>query len=332
MSFILDALRKSEQQRPPERRSGLFPVPGPGAPGPRRRWGLYLLLGVMLVVAGAVGAWVGSPPRSSVVLPPPTSPGNGRIARDAVRPGEPDEPQSPTAARSPVAATPVAAVSGGPAATPVPQPAPTRPAGPVRPSPPPVTPVVAPVPPAEHPPAATISLPPPAPGFRGPGGAEAAAGAEADLAPGAGPTAPQSPAVADGPTAGGSGPPPSQGSPETEAPEPLPAGTEPAGAEPAAGAPPGSLPADPEPEPPVPPPDGRVLLPSELPAKVREGLPDLAVTGRVWSEDPSLRLLTLEGRILREGAEVAPGLRLERIEHDGAVFTWRGYRIRRPGP
>jgi general secretion pathway protein B len=78
----------------------------------------------------------------------------------------------------------------------------------------------------------------------------------------------------------------------------------------------------------MPPADGRVLDASELPASIRAALPKLSVTGHVWSEEPALRLLTVGERILREGAEAAPGVRLQEITAEGAVFVFKGWRYR----
>jgi general secretion pathway protein B len=66
----------------------------------------------------------------------------------------------------------------------------------------------------------------------------------------------------------------------------------------------------------------------ELPQSVREALGKFAVSGHVWSEEPGLRLLTVENRIVREGQEAGPGVRLEEITQDGAVFTLSGWRFR----
>jgi general secretion pathway protein B len=66
----------------------------------------------------------------------------------------------------------------------------------------------------------------------------------------------------------------------------------------------------------------------ELPESVRNDLGKFAVSGHIWSEDPALRLLTVQDRIVREGAEAAPGVRLEEITQTGAIFTVRGWRFR----
>jgi general secretion pathway protein B len=78
----------------------------------------------------------------------------------------------------------------------------------------------------------------------------------------------------------------------------------------------------------APPEDGRVVSIDELPESVRKDLAKFVVSGHVWSEEPALRLLTVQDRIVREGGEAAPGVRLEEITQTGAVFTVRGWRFR----
>ena len=77
-----------------------------------------------------------------------------------------------------------------------------------------------------------------------------------------------------------------------------------------------------------PPADGRALDLSELPASVRAELPKLLVSGHVWSEESSLRLLSVDDRLLHEGGEAAPGVSLQEITPEGAVFVFKGWRFR----
>ena len=69
-------------------------------------------------------------------------------------------------------------------------------------------------------------------------------------------------------------------------------------------------------------------LPSlaELPADVQRDLPKLAITGGVYSPTPAQRLLIVNGQVLNEGAEAAPGVLLEQIRPKTAVLSFRGYR------
>jgi len=81
----------------------------------------------------------------------------------------------------------------------------------------------------------------------------------------------------------------------------------------------------------TPPADGRVLDLAELPATISAELPKLLVSGHVWSEEPSMRLLSVDDRLLREGGEAAPGVSLQEITPEGAVFVFKGWRFRVAG-
>ena len=84
--------------------------------------------------------------------------------------------------------------------------------------------------------------------------------------------------------------------------------------------------------PPVPAASASDRLPSlaELPADVQRDLPKLAITGGVYSPTPTQRLLIVNGQVLSEGAEAAPGVLLEQIRPKTAVLSFRGYRYGMP--
>lgn len=74
------------------------------------------------------------------------------------------------------------------------------------------------------------------------------------------------------------------------------------------------------------------LLPlHELPEKIQDSLKDLRIEGHVYSDDPGFRLLSIDGSLRREGDTVRPGLLIETISSEGAVFTYRGYRFSMKG-
>jgi hypothetical protein len=73
--------------------------------------------------------------------------------------------------------------------------------------------------------------------------------------------------------------------------------------------------------------DGKTMEMSELPLSVRQKLPDLSISGHFYENRPSSRIITVGGKTLHEGASAAPGIRLERITPDGAVFSCDGYRF-----
>jgi general secretion pathway protein B len=68
----------------------------------------------------------------------------------------------------------------------------------------------------------------------------------------------------------------------------------------------------------------------ELPVSVRRAIPALRIDGVVQSPSPTNRLLLVNGQVLRERETLIPGLRLEGIGPDSAIFTWRGQRFQLP--
>ena len=74
------------------------------------------------------------------------------------------------------------------------------------------------------------------------------------------------------------------------------------------------------------PPNGPVFAQSDLPPSVREQLPALTVTGATYSSNPAHRMAIVNGQVLQEGDQAAPGLKLERIEQSRTVWSFHGYR------
>jgi general secretion pathway protein B len=66
---------------------------------------------------------------------------------------------------------------------------------------------------------------------------------------------------------------------------------------------------------------------NELPQSVLSSLPKLSLSLHLYYADPSSRLISVKGRTLREGQELAAGLKLEEINPDGAVFSFQNYRF-----
>jgi hypothetical protein len=62
----------------------------------------------------------------------------------------------------------------------------------------------------------------------------------------------------------------------------------------------------------------------DLPPTVRNEVPRLSVSFLVYSDQPEERMVTINGKRMREGEEVSEGLKLERITPEGVVLNWRG--------
>lgn len=74
----------------------------------------------------------------------------------------------------------------------------------------------------------------------------------------------------------------------------------------------------------------RVPPQKELPADVQRDLPLLNVSGGVYSDSASQRMLIVNGQVLGEGAEAAPGVVVEAIRSKSAVLRFRGQRFSVP--
>lgn len=72
-------------------------------------------------------------------------------------------------------------------------------------------------------------------------------------------------------------------------------------------------------------PAARVYARDELPEPIRSQLPALAIGGSMYSPNPANRTLIIDGRVVREGEQVARELWLEQIKLKGAVLKFRGY-------
>jgi general secretion pathway protein B len=114
----------------------------------------------------------------------------------------------------------------------------------------------------------------------------------------------------------------------------VPATAAPASAAPAAAAAKGATPPAPAPTPapaatataPATPASAAVPSFGELTADARAQLPAVNVSGSTYSQNPSLRMLIANGKVVQEGQDIAPGLRLETIGPRNAVLNHQGLR------
>ncbi len=68
---------------------------------------------------------------------------------------------------------------------------------------------------------------------------------------------------------------------------------------------------------------------SQLPPGLKEGLPDLSISGHFFDTAPARRIVIIGGHTLHEGEALTPGLTLEQITRDGVVLNYRGTRFRK---
>jgi general secretion pathway protein B len=69
---------------------------------------------------------------------------------------------------------------------------------------------------------------------------------------------------------------------------------------------------------------------ADLPADLRAQMPALNLSGATYAENPALRMLIANGKVVQEGQEAAPGVVLEAIGPRSAVLNHRGTRFRVP--
>ncbi len=72
----------------------------------------------------------------------------------------------------------------------------------------------------------------------------------------------------------------------------------------------------------------KVLNNNELPRSVRQALPKMTISGHIYSNEPSSRIVNINGQILREGEVIGEGLNLEEITSTGIILSYKGYRFR----
>ena len=77
-------------------------------------------------------------------------------------------------------------------------------------------------------------------------------------------------------------------------------------------------------------PAGKVVALSDLPPSVRSSLPEFKVSGHAYGPDAQTRVVRINEKILQEGQELSPGLKVEEIVPDGIILSYGGYRFRIP--
>ncbi len=64
---------------------------------------------------------------------------------------------------------------------------------------------------------------------------------------------------------------------------------------------------------------------SELPLNVQRQIPDIQFSSHIYADDPSLRLVNINSRSVREGGYVSDDLKLVGITEDGVVLSYQDY-------
>jgi len=74
-------------------------------------------------------------------------------------------------------------------------------------------------------------------------------------------------------------------------------------------------------------PEKKLYKLSELPPSVRDSLPRFSITAFLYADSPSGRMARINERMMREGQELEPGIRIEEIVPDGVVMSYRKFRF-----
>lgn len=68
---------------------------------------------------------------------------------------------------------------------------------------------------------------------------------------------------------------------------------------------------------------------NSLPIEIQKEIPALKLSFLVFSDKPQDRMVSINGEMKREGQEVAPGLKLEQITPEGAIFSYKNHRFQK---
>lgn len=72
---------------------------------------------------------------------------------------------------------------------------------------------------------------------------------------------------------------------------------------------------------------GKIYRLGDLPASEQQNLPAVNMSIFMYSEEPALRMVRINGQTLREGQYISEGLKVEEIKPDGVVLNYKNYRL-----
>ncbi len=76
--------------------------------------------------------------------------------------------------------------------------------------------------------------------------------------------------------------------------------------------------------------DNKEPLPefSQLSKDMQKELPSISIKGHIYSDNPSSRMVNINGLLMREGEEIADDLRIDEITLSGVILTYKDVRFR----
>lgn len=66
----------------------------------------------------------------------------------------------------------------------------------------------------------------------------------------------------------------------------------------------------------------------QLSPDIQKELPKISINGHIYSDNPSSRLVNINGHVIREGEDVTDNLRIEEITVSGIIFNYKDIRFR----
>ncbi len=67
----------------------------------------------------------------------------------------------------------------------------------------------------------------------------------------------------------------------------------------------------------------------ELPPDILQEIPKMAISGYSYSMMSKERVVAINDRLIQEGQYLGDGLRLEQINQDSLIFSYKNYRFRK---
>ena len=64
---------------------------------------------------------------------------------------------------------------------------------------------------------------------------------------------------------------------------------------------------------------------TELPTNIQEDISGISISSHIYADDPSLRMVNINGRSVHEGDIVAAGIRLVEISEEGVILSYQHY-------
>lgn len=74
--------------------------------------------------------------------------------------------------------------------------------------------------------------------------------------------------------------------------------------------------------------ENKVYNLKDLPLSIQQSLPAFIISVAVYSNDPTSRMVKINGQLMREGQYLTAGLKLEEITPEGVIFSYQNYRFR----